>query len=412
VGLEGADVERLRRLLGRADTGWLVDRARDRLERGQGLDGVVALPEPSEAQRRAADQLLGRRPSTGRILRVSLTEVDRVLRSSGSAPGLAAAVVALTGPVRDRAAEAADQASRCADAWAVTDELVAAHPVLDIWRTGLRDTGLLRRLSGDPARARTMLEQAVAVLRRLPAEGIPVSVLAAVACGDGHALDADRPLSTLVLRAVEVLSGLPRETNAESRREAWASVGVLVGDLAGPVLTLGLPGDGRTSTGRALGLWRDAGQPVHLSLRQLVQQPPAFDVVGRTVFVCENPSVVSAAADRLATMCTPLVCVGGHPGAAANTLLRLLTAAGALLRYHGDFDWGGVTIANAVIARFDAVAWRFGTADYCAAPPGSRLRGAPVSASWDHRLRAAMDERGTRVEEELVLEDLLADLAS
>jgi uncharacterized protein (TIGR02679 family) len=410
VGLGDVDVERVRRLLGGDHTRWLVERARDRLERGHGVEGIVALPEPSTAQRRAVEQLLGRRPRAGHTLRVPLGEVDRVLRSSGAAPSLSDAVAALTGPLRDRVAEAADEARGWNDAWALTDELVAAHPDLDAWRAEMRDTGLLRRLAGDPTTAARLLADAVRVLRRLPGKGQPLSVLAAEACGDGHALDADRALSTVVLRAVCRLAAVPRGAGAEWRREAWAGVRVLVGDLAGPVLTLGLPGEQRTATGRVLALWRDAGQPVHLSLRQLVQAPPDLDLDGESVFVCENPSIVAAAADRLGADCASLVCVGGHPGAAANTLLRLLCAAGGSLRYHGDFDWGGVTIGNGVLSRFGAVPWHYGAREYRRAPKGAPLTGAPVDARWDPDLRAAMEQHGRRVEEELVLDELLADL--
>lgn len=80
--------------------------------------------------------------------------------------------------------------------------------------------------------------------------------------------------------------------------------------------------------------------------RQLVRDPPRFDLAGATVSVCENPVVLAAAAERLGPGCPPLVCTGGQPGAAVTALLRLLIAAGARVRHHGDFDWGGVSIAT------------------------------------------------------------------
>ena len=40
------------------------------------------------------------------------------------------------------------------------------------------------------------------------------------------------------------------------------------------------------------------------------------------------------------------------------------------------------------------------------------LAGAPVPASWDPRLSETMRRVGRRIEEELVLEELLADLAA
>lgn len=187
----------------------------------------------------------------------------------------------------------------------------------------------------------------------------------------------------------------------------------MVAELTAPVLAFGLPGDTTTATGRALAVWADAGQPVHLSLRQLLRDPPRLPLGGRAVFVCENPSVVAEAAARVGTDCAPLVCTSGHPAAAATTLLQQLSAAGAQLRYHGDFDWPGLTIANNVLRRHSATAWHMTAADYTGAlgAAGRPLRGAPTSAGWDPALTAAMRRHGLRIEEELVIDDLLADLA-
>jgi Protein of unknown function C-terminus (DUF2399)/Phenazine biosynthesis-like protein len=101
------------------------------------------------------------------------------------------------------------------------------------------------------------------------------------------------------------------------------------------------------------------------------------------------------------------------PGAAATVLLRQLAAAGARLRYHGDFDWPGTTIANGIIGRLGARPWRLDSGAYrsAAALGGASLRGRPVTAAWDPPLTAAMLEVGVKVEEERVLGDLLADLA-
>ena len=83
------------------------------------------------------------------------------------------------------------------------------------------------------------------------------------------------------------------------------------------------------------------------------------------------------------------------------------------MRYHGDFDWPGIAIANFVIRSFDAAPWRFGAADYRAgvAGTGPLLSGRPVEASWDPRLTEAMVELRRGVHEEAVIETLMADLA-
>jgi uncharacterized protein (TIGR02679 family) len=149
-----------------------------------------------------------------------------------------------------------------------------------------------------------------------------------------------------------------------------------------------------------------------LTLRQL-RQPPRLLLAGSTVSVCENPVVVAEAADRLGTAGAPLVCLGGQPGVAAMTLLRAIVQSGANLRYHGDFDWGGLRIGNVLFGRLPVVPWRFDAAAYRSAAArgqGRPLAGEPAVCSWDPELAAEMQRVGHAVEEERVLDDLLADL--
>jgi uncharacterized protein (TIGR02679 family) len=409
------DPERLQRTLGVDDLRWLVDRIRSRLADGRTLTGSVTLAGATEAQREAAARLLGRPVGRGASLSVWLPGLEETLRRGGLAPDLAGAVSALAGPVANRAAARAAEAA----AWEAACEPVAAaagkRPALAAWEGRVRTTGLLRRLvPGDPDAAHQLAEQAAAVLERLPAAGVPLSVLSSTAAGDGHALDESRPLSTLVLHGAAVLAGVPAGEGAEWRRTVWASVGVLHGELTSPVLTLNLPGDASTMTGRVLAVWREGGQPVHLTVRQLLRDPPELGLSGRPVFICENPVVVAEASNRLGALSAPVVCVSGHPAGAATLLLRRLAWAGAVLRYHGDFDWPGLTIANGVVARFGARPWRFDAAAYRSAVESNRggapLRGAPVIAGWDAALTGEMSKRGVRVEEETVLDDLVGDL--
>ena len=133
-----------------------------------------------------------------------------------------------------------------------------------------------------------------------------------------------------------------------------------------------------------------------------------------------------AAAGELGSRCPPLVCVGGQPSAAGWRLLDLLAAGNAGFRYHGDFDWGGIRIADAVRRRaapsrshwepwrydrdsYEAAATAMLAAHDAAAPP--RLTGEPLPTPWDPDLATAMARLDLRVEEELFLDTLLADLA-
>lgn len=405
------DPDKLRRLLGDNDLAWLVARARQRMERGQPLDATVTLSGATAAQRAAVQRLLGKPPRPGSALSVSLPAVDEVVRRSGACPdGLAAAVVALTGDVVDRTAAADERERAWREALAPVADVVTDRPKLAEWFAGIQRTGVVRRLAGTPEAARPLLADLAAVLRDLPASGVPLGTFAARVCRGAHALDDDRPLATLALGAARALSGMAEGNGSHWRRQVWASVGVLCDDVSSTVLTLGLPGDATSATGRALASWQEVGQPVVLTLRQLVRDPPVLSA--RRVFVCENPVVVSAAADRLGAHCALLVCTSGQPGVAAVHLLRQLADAGAELYYHGDFDWGGVRIGNTVFERLPVKPWRFESADYRAvAEHGQPLSGTPVAARWDRGLAAEMRAAQVAVEEEHVLDDLLDDLA-
>jgi uncharacterized protein (TIGR02679 family) len=407
--------DRLGRLLGGEPVAWLVRRARDRLEAGHPLTGTVTLPAATIEQRRAVERLTGRAARSGTSLSVSLAEVDRILRDSGTAPGgLAEAVERLTGPLRDLGRERADLAAAWSAAFASLDAAVNGRDGLSPWREWLDTTGVVRRLSPEADQAGLLLAQVATVLLRLPSRGIPIGRLAAECCGDAHALDDGRPVGTLVLSAVRAMAGLPfsAEGSAESRRAAWATAGVHLDDLSSLVLCLGLPGDARTPLGRALGSCRDAGQPTVLTLRQLrCHDEPLY---AARVRMCENPVVVAAAADELGARCQPLVCVSGQPSAAVWRLLGLLAAGGARFDYHGDFDWGGARIARSVLQRVDWQPWRYDHQSYqaavSAAHPLRPLAGEPVATPWDPELACAMKHRNVRIEEELTLDALLQDL--
>lgn len=396
--------EHLQRLLGSPDLAWLLDRMRRRLELGEPLSGPVTLGAATPAQRAAVARLLGRRPRAGAAVTVRLDAVADTLARSGAHPaGLASAVVALTGPVPLRATLVAAQDAAWSAAFARLDPVLDRHPVLAPWADALRATGAVRRLTADAGQAATLLADVATVLTALPTDPEPVGRFAERTLASAHALDEGRAVTGLVFAAARVLGGIADGNGAGWRREVWASVGLLRDELSSTVLAVGLPGDSHDP----------ADEPVVLTLRRLTRSPPRLDLTGRTVSVCENPVVVAEAADRLGPAAAPLVCAGGQPGAAVMALLRLAVGAGAALRFHGDFDWGGLRIGNVLSARLPIVPWRFDAGAYRAAldlGPGGPLRGSPVEASWDPHLADAMRHAGHAVEEERVLDDLIADL--
>jgi uncharacterized protein (TIGR02679 family) len=380
------------------------------------VQGTVTLTAATPAQREAVDRLLGRRTRPGAALSVRLDDVDDVLRRSGAHPdGLVSAVVALTGPLRDVAAETARREAAWRAAFDPLHEAAARRPSLRPWLDVLQATGTVRRLAREPDDAARLLAQCAAVVDALPREPMSLGRFAERTLGSAHALDEGLPLTGLVFGAARSLGSVPDGEGAAWRREVWASVGLLRDELSTTVLTVGLPGDPGSVTGGVLGTLTAAGEPAVLTLRQLTRDPPVLPLRGVLVSVCENPVVVAEAADRLGAGVGPLVCTGGHPGAAAMALLRAAVAAGASLRYHGDFDWGGLRIANVLFGRLPCTPWRYDTAAYRAAVEAGRgrsLTGTPAEASWDAHLGTTMREIGRAVEEERVVDELVADIGA
>lgn len=102
-----------------------------------------------------------------------------------------------------------------------------------------------------------------------------------------------------------------------------------------------------------------------LILRELRRH--RLELLGGTLYVCENPAVVAAAAEALGRRCRPLVCSAGWPSTAVAAVLDAAERAGMTIGVHADFDAAGVAILERISARPGARPWRFGLDDYRAA---------------------------------------------
>lgn len=139
----------------------------------------------------------------------------------------------------------------------------------------------------------------------------------------------------------------------------------------------------------------------------------ALEPAGTTqVLVCENPRVVEAMAEK-AIPGWSAVCTAGEPNLVVDRVLAALAAGGADLRYHGDFDWPGIAIANRAMARFGAIPWCMTTEDYVAAVRADApVLGTPTATpAWDPELGAAMRHHDRAVHEESVLAQLIPQMA-
>ncbi len=391
----------------------------DRLQRnGLRPAGMLRLDRLDRDERHALAGLLGRPVAADRVS-VDLADLDRRLRESGVTTGLAGAAEAMRGPLVDRPGTRAARAEAKARVWAVgraaLDETgLSAAGWVEAWFEDIRRAGSLGRVRAD--RAEQALAMAVRCVARLPSVcgSTPCGrgELASLVTGDAHGLDDGSLLGSLVLRAATAISGVTYPSTALGRRALWREVGVMTDEVSTTVLTMGL----RSASPSWVGDRSDVGWETHLTARDLrrvdVRPPPEA-----VVRICENPRVLEAALDAGAR--TAVVCTMGQPSVVVTTLLDRLALAGAELRYHGDFDWPGITIANGLIGARGCEPWRFRAEDYVGAL--GRLAGvvaelpqlddASIEAGWDLELTTEMATARRAIHEELVLEDLLADLS-
>ena len=392
----------------------LLAKVRAELERRGAGARTVSLKSFTPEEHLALANLTGatRLHTAPRSLRVST--LDAALKQSALACGLLELLDALYGALRDRPAERALGRQTEAEAWAAASAQLEAHPAaasLLPWLSAVRQRGLLKRL-GLPVNV--LLTQVLPVVQALPANALPLSVLAAQTLGDAHALDRGRPLAHMALSAAAALTGTAAVPAAAGpRRRLWAEVGVVCDLLSCDVLVYNLRPISNGRLAHHLQACANAGEPTRITLRELMRH----DLTWATprVFICENPCVPALAADRLGPQSQGLICTEGFPTTAVLHLLRSLHQCGTRLHFHGDFDWGGLRIGNHLLKGLDAHPWRFDAASYlrhvAEHAPRSLLKGRPIVASWDAQLQAAMITHGRAVFEEQVAAELLEDLA-
>ena len=351
----------------------LLAEVRRRRERGwRGDRGEVSLDwSPSE------------RRDIGRFLKADWRESGRGVRASELRQGLRAhgagpdeLLVALGGPLRDLRGERAEaEQARESDRAA---GLALLRGAVGDWGD---DLTVVARGILQPAPSWALLAGEVAdVLAATGEEPRRLAELAAALFRDPHALDRSTPLGRACVRSLELRRAVteggsyrdPLE-DAQLWSAAWAGAGVICDAVSAQVLVLNLP---LTGNAPAVRLCHAApGEPVWLTLRSLRGGWGLAE--GTEVFVCENPTVLEAAADRHGPASRPLVCTFGLPGQAAWELLTGLGDVPCHVRADGD-----------------AVGWRI----------VNQLRDRlPGALTW------RMPEGCTVYEEEL-LEDLLSDL--
>jgi uncharacterized protein (TIGR02679 family) len=212
-------------------------------------------------------------------------------------------------------------------------------------------------------------------------------------------------------------------SRAAVQRALWESAGAIQDDMASQVLVLGVTAAPTHPLGRWLSEAAALGTPFRVTLQPLVSMP--VEPLADRVFVCENPSVLRAAASshqpgpagaaRQRRDQTSLICTEGVASAACHRLVAAFAAAGADIYWRGDFDWTGLRAVGDAVRRYDAHPWRMRLTDYeaaLAAGPTERLRGTSADCPWDPALARLMAQTGRAVMEERLIPLLLADLTA
>lgn len=251
---------------------------------------------------------------------------------------------------------------------------------------------------------------AARVLAVLPVDGLSLTELAELACGDTKALSSGGA-PKLVLDALSLREGTPRPVDPVGIRLLWETAGVSVDALSSRVVVLGY----RVAEDHVVGRWLNEAAEIGVPF------PVTLDMIGRRsltntaerVFVCENIAVIAAAARTLGGGAATIVCTDGQPSAAVHKLLADLRP-GTEVYWRNDFDWSGLHMTSRAIARYGATPWRMDSATYRSALDARNsepLKGFPTTSNWDPALAAAMHESGRAVMEERSIPDLLRDLA-
>ena len=397
----------------------IVERAAARRER-RGLfgDAKVTLEPLSEQEADALDGLPwpGRRRTfvSGEAPTIALLRFEAALEAGGLRPD-ELYVRALGRPVRDIPGEKrARRALRdCFACEVLREPRVLARPELRAWLEHAFAAGQIG--PGDAE----VLDEALRVVEHVtapravdPTTGdrarVDRAVLAAeLFDGRPHALDGDRRVERLARSLLSASTGID---GADRPRAVWGACGVELDVTSTSVLTVNLLPRGDEPLERALRA--QLGQHVVMTLGQL--QRSAARWAACDVFVCENPSVLRAAERALGERCPPLVCASGWPTDAVRELLEQLRAAGATLRYHGDFDLAGVAIFRLLERIVGVQRWCYDADAYERALALCGDRDLPpigAAGTCFGDLELALRVGGCEIPEELLLDELIGSLS-
>lgn len=405
----------LQQTLGQPGFEWLIAKLKKCLEAGKPLPKSVSRPQPTSEEVEAFRRFFGKTGTPTSSLKIKMAELELLLKTAQLAPSVEKAVEILAGPIVNRKAIREQEAQAWSALLQSTEAFFPNDPLKQEWiRCLFEDNTLMRLTEKKLDEAENLLQKACKVADRLPARDIPLAQLAAEATGNAHDLDRGEKLGQLMVRLASRMGPYGSWKSEEGRRQVWEQVGVLCDQLSAPVLVWNLNIPGVSFCNRILTQHAEIGLPCRLMTQHLIHHPLDGSAApsAKVIFVCENPSVVQAVSQTWPRSTFPLICTEGPLKTAARLLLDQMSQMGFTFRYHGDFEWKGIQMANHFLERYPTASpWRLSAQDYLQVQGKSPLEGTPTEAHWDSHLMETMKTEGYAMFEEQVLSKLLNDLS-
>lgn len=234
---------------------------------------------------------------------------------------------------------------------------------------------MARIATEEPERFTELVQTLAVAFINLPATAERLPMFSQRITGDPHGFDLDTDLGRMFLQLLSLHRGDRLvSSSTESMNELLEHYHLFRDDLLNFVTFANLFAE--TKDGEMHPVWQAAAhyQSVqHIPLRELINIANVYPVTGCDVWVVENSGVCSTLLDESPR--TPMICTNGQFKLAAFLLMDMLTEAGFILHYAGDFDPEGLGMAQRLLDRYPEQArlWHMNVPSYRESTPIKKL---------------------------------------
>lgn len=272
--------------------------------------------------------------------------------------------------------------------------------------------------SGEAESALVHVCKSAAWLEAHTGEVIRLAVLSARVTSDPHTLDGNTAAGKLLLHLLAFSQAARFPSNAEQRDTLYFKAGILCDSISSSVTQLGLILSAGEEEHPAYRYFRQSCEICTLTLTNLANLSAASSPSGH-VYLVENQMVFSQLCDHAGVFHSPLICTSGQLQVAVLRLLDMLAASGTTFHYSGDFDGGGLSIADRLTARYPGTLelWHMSSKDYAAAHSEKKLGETSIRNLHGLSHKALNETAGAILKtgyagyQELLLPEMLKDLA-